>query len=433
MHESSQQLIEFIVRSLEERGTSAAPVEEAIELANSDPDAVYQLALAVMERFPKGGTFLDGALSFLPEDKWSKLIEHALGRLDESSGENEAANSVIAYASLQSPPSLHSQLDRIFAIQPNSDCYYEFYPWRESGVLHFDHLRAVLEEPSSSDDDRIRGWSAMLQTRHPKVVEFACSHHDAVYSAEPLDYSRDEWLQAHLHTVGFDNDTGLLRRICVDALHHIRFPDSFFDDASRPPWRARIHPTWTLPRTGETTTFGGWSEKSCSLCGERLHRLVVLDPVLPRLGIASLERIEFATCLSCLGWEAGSLFYRHNEHGVPTGIGYDGPPVTPEFPVGPLKEAEVCFADTPRRWYWQDWGLSNGRENLNRIGGEPCWVQDADYPCCPSCQRVMSFILQLDSDLPTADGGEWLWGSGGIGYGFWCDGCKVSGFLWQCT
>lgn len=45
----------------------------------------------------------------------------------------------------------------------------------------------------------------------------------------------------------------------------------------------------------------------------------------------------------------------------------------------------------------------------------------------------MTFLLQLDSDLPTEDGGEWLWGSGGIGYLFWCDSCKVSGLLWQCT
>jgi hypothetical protein len=45
----------------------------------------------------------------------------------------------------------------------------------------------------------------------------------------------------------------------------------------------------------------------------------------------------------------------------------------------------------------------------------------------------MGYLLQLDSDLPTADGGEWLWGSGGIAYGFWCDPCGVSSFLWQCT
>ncbi|RJG26900.1 hypothetical protein DQX05_02445 [Paenibacillus thiaminolyticus] len=42
-------------------------------------------------------------------------------------------------------------------------------------------------------------------------------------------------------------------------------------------------------------------------------------------------------------------------------------------------------------------------------------------------------LHQLDSELPLADGQEWMWGSGGIGYLFWCDRCKVSGHLWQCT
>jgi hypothetical protein len=45
----------------------------------------------------------------------------------------------------------------------------------------------------------------------------------------------------------------------------------------------------------------------------------------------------------------------------------------------------------------------------------------------------MSFLLQLDSELVTQEEAEWLWGSGGIGYFFWCDGCKISGGLYQCT
>jgi hypothetical protein len=127
------------------------------------------------------------------------------------------------------------------------------------------------------------------------------------------------------------------------------------------------------------------------------------------------------------------LFYLHDENGCPSNVGYNGPAVKPQFPAGPLKETEIQLAETPRRWYWQDWGRSNSRENLNRIGGEPCWIQSAEYPQCPLCQRLMRYLLQLDSDLPMMDGGEWLWGSGGIAYGFWCDQCKVSGFFWQCT
>jgi hypothetical protein len=43
--------------------------------------------------------------------------------LEEAPGETEAAESVIAYASLQSPSSLHSELERIFKLQPNQLCW----------------------------------------------------------------------------------------------------------------------------------------------------------------------------------------------------------------------------------------------------------------------------------------------------------------------
>ncbi|SUA50259.1 Uncharacterised protein [Paenibacillus thiaminolyticus] len=97
------------------------------------------------------------------------------------------------------------------------------------------------------------------------------------------------------------------------------------------------------------------------------------------------------------------------------------------------KRCQWYGVPAPARWRTQDWALSNGRENLCRIGGMPSWIQDAQYPSCPECRETMAFIAQLDSDLPLADGGEWMWGSGGIGYLFWCDCCKVSGHLWQCT
>jgi hypothetical protein len=433
MEQSPQDQIESIVRSLEEKGIRAAPVAEAIALATSHPEAVSDLAISVMRRFPKGGTFLDTALSYLPQEDWPKLVQHALDTLEAASAANEAAAAVVAYAGLQCPIALHPHLSRIFLVRPNAQCYFESYPWRESGEQHFDYLRNVIESRSSSEDTRKRAWTAMFQTRQPRVIEFALSR--AEFLSHPgSGVSPAEWAQAYLHLVGFRRDNDSLRRICPDTLYHLCFPASFFEGQSRPAWRARIHPSWKLPDSAkQTVAFGGNCQGHCSLCGKNLHRLLVLDPVPAGLGITRLPRLEFATCLSCLGWERQPLFYRHDEDGSPLNIGYDGPAVKPRFPVGPLKEAEIRLAETPRRWYWQDWALSNGRENLNRIGGEPCWIQNPEYPHCPSCKGLMSYLLQLDSDLATQEGGKWLWGSGGIGYGFWCDHCKVSGFLWQCT
>jgi hypothetical protein len=70
--------------------------------------------------------------------------------------------------------------------------------------------------------------------------------------------------------------------------------------------------------------------------------------------------------------------------------------------------------------------LAHGRENLNRIGGEPTWIQDPGYPACPSCAAAMPFLAQLDwSDV--IGGGE------GITYIFWCQPCAISAIVYQST
>jgi hypothetical protein len=431
MDKSPQQQIQFIIRGLAKKGP--APLVEAMALAKAHPEAVSDLAIAVMKKFPKGGTFVDAALSYLPQGDWPALVESALDALDEAADKSfNAAGSVIAYASLQCVSALHPHLTRIFTSRPNEGCYYERFPWRESGDSHIEHLRDVIESDASTDEDRTRAWTDLCETRHNKAIKYAISCAD-LPGLTPDGWRQQAWLAANLHRVGYHQNGRSLRRICPEALYHIEFSDTYFEGQSRPPWLARVHPTWVLSEPKQPVLFGDVSSNHCSLCGQLLHRLLILDPIPTGLGITRPKRLEFATCLSCLGWERQPLFYHHDRSGRPTNIGYVGPAVTPQFPAGPLKETECRLVETPRRWYWQDWALSNRRENLNRIGGEPCWIQDAEYPRCPSCDQVMHYLMQLDSGLPVDQEREWLWGSGGIVYGFWCDPCKVSGFFWQCT
>jgi hypothetical protein len=127
------------------------------------------------------------------------------------------------------------------------------------------------------------------------------------------------------------------------------------------------------------------------------------------------------------------MFYEHDSGGRPRPLGGgSGPPVTPRFPAGPLRPARVALVELGRRWVRQRWG---GRyQNLHWVGGVPSWVQSADHPRCPGCRKGMAFLVQIDSGLPRAAGqAEWYWGSGGVAYGFWCDGCRTSAWLWQCT
>jgi hypothetical protein len=48
------------------------------------------------------------------------------------------------------------------------------------------------------------------------------------------------------------------------------------------------------------------------------------------------------------------------------------------------------------------------------------------------CAKTMRLLLQLDS-LGRQEDVEWLWGSCGILYVFWCDACSLSATFWQCT
>ena len=181
--------------------------------------------------------------------------------------------------------------------------------------------------------------------------------------------------------------------------------------------------------------FGGDGQGECQICGGCLHNLITLSPIPQNLGVTDISSLSLQTCLSCLGWEeqASALFYEHDSSGAPRGLNPSKLKITPQFSATSLLPCEVTICPTPRRWIWQDWALSNNRENLNRLGGHPAWIQNADYLNCPHCNRRMRHLLQLDSELPTSGGGGWLWGSGGCCYVEWCDNCKVSGFQWQCT
>lgn len=215
-------------------------------------------------------------------------------------------------------------------------------------------------------------------------------------------------------------------------------------DASQPAWRREIralHPTWKrFDGPGKDATavqlagMGGALPGTCGLCHGPLHRLLSLDQPA-RAGIACDGPLSFGVCLSCLGWEESALFYRHDAEGLPQAHPTQRKDVAiePQFPAEPLASAEVTLFEAPARWAWQDWGDSNGQQNLSRVGGAPSWVQQAWYPPCPDCGHKMSFAFQLDSDLPQDDGNEWMWGSGGCNYSFWCAHCRVSGHFWQCT
>lgn len=368
-----------LLDDLRARGRRADPFTPTFHILDHRPDLVTPLVEMVLEQVPDAGPWFADALSFVPAEHVPRLVQSTMDWLSQES--NASRESAVAHLSLQFPELFHPHLDLLLDLRPNWDSYCCSWPWRESG---FRHLVRLCSEPALRP--------LLLETRLPEV----------------LARVEDE----ECREVGFSDG----RALYSSDSRHLVFPPEYL--AQPVPHLARRHPTWRLEADFQTP-FGGPGEHICACCGQQGHHLLTLP----------LARLE--TCLSCLGWEQAPLFYSHGSDELPRPI---GPRDTrqPQYRVPPLRRTLVGVARTPPRWRWQDWGYSNGRQNLNRIGGYPSWVQAAEYPECPGCQRCMKLLLQLDT-LPLESGEEFLWGSGGLGYAFWCDKCRVSAFLYQCT
>jgi hypothetical protein len=392
------------------------PFERLIDMLRLGPAAADTFAKDALSQVPDGGAFFHLALSFVSEPAFNELISIALNRLTINPQE-EAASSVVAYASLQLPSLLHPHLAQVFTLRPNADTYYENWPWRDSGPFSLPHLAGVMN--TAAPDARLKAWLCLLETRHQASLQYALDNAASLALPQPAEL--------YLHEVGFRTPSDAL---FAPLPYHLVFPSDYFTE-SRPAWINRsLHPTWHVNGDSVSYRFGGQAAACCGLCSGPLHHLITVPGTL--IGMRdSMASVSFSVCLSCLGWERPVLYYAHGTDGLPRPL--DKGKITPQFPAGAIKESAIQLVLSPSRWRWQDWGLANGRENLHRFGGHPSWIQSAAYPTCPTCNQVMPFAFQLDSDLPTQDDGEWQWGSGGICYGFWCSPCRVSGYLWQCT
>lgn len=380
------------------------------------PGAIDEFALQALAAAPAGGTFFDQALSHVSHEGFGRLVSRSMALL-EAGDAADAVESVIAYASQQFPGALQPHLQRLFRLAPNAGSYYEGWPWRGADAVD---LAWLFERLSSGDAQAARkACSCLLEARNVEAMTAAVTAFDPSRGQQAV---RDALL-----AVGFRAPH---ERLYSNACEHLVFAPGFIvrcDLAG-----GVSHPTWRLAAGGDREyRFGGRGGGRCGLCNQGLHHLISLPSSTVFEGVDAASTTAMEVCLSCLGWEKDRLFYRHADDGCIESL--DAGSVQPEFVAEPLQETLVRLAPTPARWFWQDWGLSNGRENLNRVGGHPAWVQSAEYPDCPCCGATMEFVLQLDSDLPAADGGGWLWGSGGVGYAFRCSPCRVTGYRWQCT
>ena len=404
-----------LLRDFAARNWAAQPFERLVDLAHAAPQQLGDFVAQALRQAPEGGAHIDLVLGLLDDETFQTLLGELLPGVARWAG-NGVAVSLLTHAGLQRPDWLHPHLDELFAQRPLRGEYWETWPWREAGADAQTRLEHALRTATDADT-RLHAWRCLLELRTPQALAAAQQWATRLPLAHPLPV----WL----HEIGFDSATRALHR--PESWHLVFAPAALAEPA--PAWLSHsLHPSWRLPAHGPACRLGGVAEGACTLCGGALHHLISL-PAGSVAGYAG--SLSVATCLACLGWERDALFYQHDAHGQPAPL--DQGHTTPQFPAPPLRELVVHLAPSPPRWRWQDWALASSRENLHRVGGYPSWIQGADHPVCPQCTRTMPFILQLDSDLPDGNGNEWFWGSGGIGYVFFCAECAVSAVTWQCT
>ncbi|WP_189008789.1 DUF1963 domain-containing protein [Deinococcus roseus] len=397
------------------------PMAETIDAFYKDPQKALDFVLFALQ-LPRDRyeTMIDAAVSHVAEEDLPVLASTAL-RILQANPMHKRANRLIGDIGLQRPTILHPYLQSLYKLKFHVRTT---YPWRESSDLYLDFLSAERWKEGLDRRDWAFAQRCLLEARSPSTLHAALAP-----LSKPLSSVGGETYL--LSEVGFHLKDGSLDPLYQEQSWHLTFTESGY----MPRWHFQDHhhPTWSLATEPEEHLFGGTLEdRICGVCGQPLHRLISLEPVPAELHV-SLPQLTFATCLSCMGWDGGVLYYQHDSQGLPISLDVQEVFDEPEFPAQPLPTTRVQLAKSPPRWRWQEWGNANSRQNLHRLGGYPSWVQSPDYPECSQCGKVMTFILQLDSDLPTTEGDAWLWGSGGIAYTFWCDSCRVSAFHWQCT
>lgn len=64
-------------------------------------------------------------------------------------------------------------------------------------------------------------------------------------------------------------------------------------------------------------------------------------------------------------------------------------------------------------------------DDVSQLVGLPTWVQDPEFPPCPTCGELMPFLGQVDTSVVA-------WGEGTI-YAFVDAGCRTAATVYQQT
>jgi len=398
--------IERILDGYRRHRWRSKPVEAIHSLLNQEPKSTPLFISRLMKVGDEyAGQMLTAAEEHLSPEDYSPLIDEAIRLL--TTAEHPMARDFIEDAFLRRGVPLRGHLKELFLADHYFKHIYGYMAWRDGGAEQVPYLAGFIDDP----ERRERAIGALLELRLPEAFVLIPSETEGI----------------RFRAVGFSCEGKGVRQLFAPQAYHLQFDWG--------EWGRDKNETWQEVEV-RPYRFGGVVEgQYCATCGDTLHHLLTFPAFEYLPDICSLPSLTLATCNHCLGWEPLVIFLQHNESGLPE----SKPPLepaTPEFCYAPFEETTVALTPVPDRYRWQEWGSPIA--NTYRIGGHPAWIQKPEYPTCPSCSQVMPFLMELDSEIPFVwpnpeNLGSMEWGSGGIAYFFWCDACRISAGMWQCT
>ena len=177
-------------------------------------------------------------------------------------------------------------------------------------------------------------------------------------------------------------------------------------------------------------TVGRAREDLCPRCGKPMSNLLALDGRDPRLSFLGLDGLFTASCcMDCVCWypsfstftlDGGSRPLAPKEPEPYMGHGWYGEPEQFALLVQEAaQKAPFTLGETaPSPLY-----LSKSWESVSGVGGFANWIDDVDYPLCPTCGTPMKYLAQIHLD-------EWCEGQF---YICCCLDCQTASVTYQQT
>jgi hypothetical protein len=370
-------------------------------------------------------------LDSLPDDLFKGLERGAEMFFSNHVGRNKSAENVIDCASSQCPELLEPFFEELYELISENSSYIGLEIFRNARAVQVEFLWPIIIGMGSSPSKKRFAWNALIHTRNSSIMKkcwesrhlidfqdrFAAQE-NAALNPEEIETENESFRKLMFHNVGSEMIGNELRQLSLGVPWEILFLEN--DCRSELSTQQSFHPTFHVEAGDKTihALFGGESENRCNLCEKQLTYFLRLPSSVSELREQGFPQF-LEMCLRCQFSNPRS--YARVVDSITT-IHLDPQELysAPSDDDLILKEQKVILVQKGPRWEHRDWG---GFGNSLRMGGDPMWVQNAEYPVCHECQRTMPYLLQFEPQFPLENGKQMDYQ--GNFYLFYCRNCGI--------